>query len=297
LPDLQALFQRFQEFPTIPELWISSDLRSDGYCFGARIPETRTRKEPMNERQKPTKTVKSTENQEPAGVTRRDFIQTALTVGTAMVVGVGASASAQAQSTRTTGLKGIRRPPPKLVAEPVLKIESYFGPTTAYLTRGWIFKVSGAPQGAAVAWSGTGSFQYAMPNAVIATFQAPGQNTVSVSCTVGGKTYSASLKLVAKDANNYARLGGKAQCPSDAHGCPACPHTVMGPIIEGHKLYKLDGLPIARVGDHGVHASCCGPNSFVISAGDSEVLIDGKPAARIGDATQHCGGKGKIISR
>jgi uncharacterized Zn-binding protein involved in type VI secretion len=59
----------------------------------------------------------------------------------------------------------------------------------------------------------------------------------------------------------------------------------------------LDGLPIARVGDHGIHASCCGPNSFVISEGDSEVLIDGKPAARIGDATQHCGGKGKIISR
>lgn len=251
----------------------------------------------MTERQKPTETVKSTEDRESAGVTRRGFIQTALTAGTAMVVGVGASAPAQAQSTRPTGPEGILRPPPKLAAEPVLKIESYFGLTTAYLTRGWIFKVTGAPQGATLAWSGTGSFQYAMANAAMATFQAPGQNTVSVSCTVGGKTYSASLKLVAKDANKYARLGGKAQCPADAHGCPACPHNVVGPIIEGHPRYNLDGLPIARVGDHGVHAACCGPNIFVISEGDSEVLIDGKPAARIGDATQHCGGKGKIISR
>ena len=67
LPDLQALSQRFRELPTIPELWILSDLRSDGYCFGARIPETRTREEPMTERQKPTETVKSTEDQDPAG--------------------------------------------------------------------------------------------------------------------------------------------------------------------------------------------------------------------------------------
>ena len=118
LPDLQALSQRFRELPTIPELWILSDLRSDGYCFGARIPETRTREEPMTERQKPTETVKSTEDQEPAGVTRRDFIQTALTAGTAMVVGVGASAPAQAQSTRPTGPEGILRPPPSWPPSP-----------------------------------------------------------------------------------------------------------------------------------------------------------------------------------
>jgi uncharacterized Zn-binding protein involved in type VI secretion len=183
--------------------------------------------------------------------------------------------------------------------EPAPKIESAFGPTTAYLTRGWIFTVSGAPEGATLAWSGTGTFQYqpAIPNAVTATFRAPGRNTVSVSYTVGGKTYFTSLELVAKDADAYARLGGIAQCDADVHGCPACPHPVHGPIIEGHRLYMLDGLPIARVGDRGVHAACCGPNTFVIAEGDGDVLIDGKAAARIGDATQHCGGRGRIIRR
>jgi uncharacterized Zn-binding protein involved in type VI secretion len=50
------------------------------------------------------------------------------------------------------------------------------------------------------------------------------------------------------------------------------------------------------VGDHGVHAGCCGSNTFVIKTGDPNVLIDGKPAARVGDQTQHCGGTGRIIS-
>jgi uncharacterized Zn-binding protein involved in type VI secretion len=50
------------------------------------------------------------------------------------------------------------------------------------------------------------------------------------------------------------------------------------------------------VGDNGVHAACCGPNTFVIEEGDPEVLIDGRPAARVGDSTRHCGGFGHLVS-
>jgi len=233
-------------------------------------------------------------------VTRRAFIRTALTAGTAMVVGVSTARSAEAESPRPIPdpvlPPGVRRPPFRLPVDTVLKIESYFGPTTAYLTRDWIFKVTGAPQGAVLVWSGTGTFQTHIPGAVKATFRAAGKNTISVSCTLAGVTQSASLELVAKDADNYARVGGTARALC-AHGCPACPHPVVGPIISGSSTYMLDGRPIACVGGRGTHVACCGPNTFVISTGDGEVLIDGKAAARIGDVTTHCGGKGTIVTR
>jgi uncharacterized Zn-binding protein involved in type VI secretion len=236
-----------------------------------------------------------------AALTRRAFMRGALTAGTTLGVGAGAAASARADLARP--LPGpvvppeLRPPPVRLPVEPVLKIESYFGPTTAYLTRDWIFKVTGAPRGGTLVWSGTGKFQVQLPDTVKATFRAAGSNTISVTCTLDGRTYSASLDLIAKDADKYARVGGKARCHSDAHGCPACPHDVLGPIISGSPTYLLDGLPIARVGDRGTHAACCGPNTFVIATGDNEVLVDGKAAARIGDATTHCGGQGTITSR
>lgn len=232
-------------------------------------------------------------------LTRRAFVRGAVTAGAALAAGVTAR-SVRADLPRQPGPvvpPELRPAPIELPAKVVLKIESFFGPTVAYLTRDWIFKVVGAPAGATLVWSGTGQFQVQQPGTVKATFNAPGKNTISVTCTLGGRTYSASLDLVAKDADKYARLGGKAHCPADAHGCPACPHPVTGPIISGSPTFNLDGLPIARVGDRGVHAACCGPCIFVITGGDDEVLVDGKAAARIGDVTTHCGGRGMIISR
>ncbi|MFH2065239.1 MAG: PAAR domain-containing protein [Pseudomonadota bacterium] len=91
-------------------------------------------------------------------------------------------------------------------------------------------------------------------------------------------------------------MGSIAHCPNDAHGCPACPHPVRGPIQSGSPYVLIEGKPAARVGDSGIHAACCGPNTFMITTGDPNVLIDGKPAARLGDQTKHCGGVGKIVS-
>ena len=91
------------------------------------------------------------------------------------------------------------------------------------------------------------------------------------------------------------RLGDKAKCPIDAHGCVGCPHSVSGPVIQGSSDVLVNGKPVARKGDSGVHGVCCGPNRFVIARGSSTVFVNGKPVTRNGDMTIHCGGIGKMI--
>jgi len=49
------------------------------------------------------------------------------------------------------------------------------------------------------------------------------------------------------------------------------------------------------VGDPGIHAPCCGPNSWTATAGSGTVLINNMPAHRMGDQDTHCGGVGKLI--
>jgi uncharacterized Zn-binding protein involved in type VI secretion len=85
-------------------------------------------------------------------------------------------------------------------------------------------------------------------------------------------------------------------CPADAHGCPACPHPVVGPGTAGSDNVLTNGLPSLRVGDPGVHAACCGPNSWNAKAGSGTVLINGKPAHRLSDQVKHCGGMGQTIT-
>lgn len=91
------------------------------------------------------------------------------------------------------------------------------------------------------------------------------------------------------------RVGDKAQVPADAHGCPACPHTCIGPAIQGSPDVLTNGRPSLRIQDPGVHAACCGPNTWVAAKGSSTVFINNKPAHRQSDQTTHCGGSGMLI--
>jgi uncharacterized Zn-binding protein involved in type VI secretion len=111
----------------------------------------------------------------------------------------------------------------------------------------------------------------------------------------GNREIRKEYKVEAVSPKGYARLGDKSLCEADGHGCPACPHTTIGPITSGSPTVMIGGLPAARVDDAGVTAACCGPSTFVIAAGDPTVLIDGRPAARFGDRTRHCGGVGRIV--
>lgn len=81
----------------------------------------------------------------------------------------------------------------------------------------------------------------------------------------------------------------------DAHGCPACPHPAIGPAIVGSPDVNVNGRPALRVDDRGIHAACCGPNTWTATTGALTVFINGKAAHRQGDTQTHCGGIGKLM--
>ncbi len=91
------------------------------------------------------------------------------------------------------------------------------------------------------------------------------------------------------------RLGDNSKVDSDAHGCPACPHPCVGPLILGSPTVFVNSMPAGRVTDIGVHAACCGPNMWTASKGSPNVFINGLKAHRKDDKDTHCGGNGKMI--
>jgi len=91
------------------------------------------------------------------------------------------------------------------------------------------------------------------------------------------------------------RVGDNAFCPACAHGCPACPHPVIGPAVSGSPNVLVNKMPAMRVGDPGVHVACCDGNNWKVAKGSSTVLINNKPASRISDQTSHCGGVGMVV--
>lgn len=149
-----------------------------------------------------------------------------------------------------------------------------------------------------VRWSGTARFRPKRGAESRPKFRKKsGMNKIRLRVKYKGRVRTKIFKVeTVHAAPRYARVGSTAFNPRDAHGCPSEPHAVSGPIINGSTLVTVEGLPAARKGDNGVHAACCGPNTFIVAEGDPEVLIEGKPAARIGDKTDHCGGSGEIIS-
>lgn len=94
-----------------------------------------------------------------------------------------------------------------------------------------------------------------------------------------------------------ARVSDLSKGDPHAHGCPACPHPVQGPIVQGSPSVLINGLPAARVGDMGVSAACCGPNIYELSVGSSTVFINGKAAVRKNDDIKQClSFTGKVIT-
>jgi len=91
------------------------------------------------------------------------------------------------------------------------------------------------------------------------------------------------------------RLGDKSQVPADAHGCGGCPHPAIGPAITGAATVLVNDRPALRVSDTGVHAACCGPNTWVAVKGSATVLIENLQAHRLGDQDAHCGGMGFLV--
>jgi len=91
------------------------------------------------------------------------------------------------------------------------------------------------------------------------------------------------------------RLGDKSRATVDAHGCLACPHSVVGPAVQCSTDVLVNNRGALRVGDKGIHAACCGPNMWTAQMGSTTVLINNMPAHRKGDMDIHCGGVGSLI--
>ena len=175
------------------------------------------------------------------------------------------------------------------------------GRSPKVFTSGWLFgarcvRAKGTPAeadlSAEVEWGGTATFTPARGTPVRPRFATAGTNKLTLACGGAKKTFV----IETVRTTLFARLGHQAHAPADAHGCPACPHSPTGPIVQGSPSVLVDGLPAARSGDYGMHASCCGGNMFRIAGGNAEgVLIDGRPAATLGALTLHCGGRGHIV--
>ena len=84
--------------------------------------------------------------------------------------------------------------------------------------------------------------------------------------------------------------------PADAHGCPACPHPVIGPALSGSPDVQINGLSALRIGDPGVHAACCGPNVWACLTGSETVYVNNIAHHRLYDLQVHCGGIGFLVT-
>ena len=73
------------------------------------------------------------------------------------------------------------------------------------------------------------------------------------------------------------------------------PSVLRHSTVSGSPNVFVNNLMALRVGDPGVHAACCGPNTWTAAAGSGTVMINNKPAHRLGDADTHCGGSGNLI--
>jgi uncharacterized Zn-binding protein involved in type VI secretion len=86
------------------------------------------------------------------------------------------------------------------------------------------------------------------------------------------------------------RLGDLSQVTEpDKHGCPACPHPAIGPAISASPDVMVNDRPGLRDGDPGIHAFCCGTNTWTAEGGSGTVFYNRKPAHRKEDNQIHCG--------
>lgn len=172
------------------------------------------------------------------------------------------------------------------------------GKSVSVFESGWMFGAKVVADGVDVSdevkWSGTGSFQPEIGMRSRPSFSSVGSNTITISYHKEKISLSKTITVNAVSSEGYAKVGDYAKCPADAHGCPACPHSVSGPITTGSSIVLIGGRPAARQGDVGTHAACCKSNTYKITGATGEVIINGKQAAKRGDQTTHCGGVGRI---
>jgi uncharacterized Zn-binding protein involved in type VI secretion len=92
-----------------------------------------------------------------------------------------------------------------------------------------------------------------------------------------------------------SRLGDQSYVPADNHFRVRCPHQCIGPAETGSLNVLVNNLPALRILDMGIHAQCCGSNTWIAVEGSKTVFINNLPAHRLGDLDMHCGGPGYMV--
>lgn len=92
------------------------------------------------------------------------------------------------------------------------------------------------------------------------------------------------------------RAGDTSYCDADTHGDSCCAHAVSGPAVTSSANVAINGRGALRLGDSGVHSSCCSEGTWQATRGAPRVLINDLAAHRTTDATVHCGGSGALVS-
>ena len=116
-----------------------------------------------------------------------------------------------------------------------------------------------------------------------------------VEIAVDDARYSMPLYLAAHGVEVWTMDYRTHFVPADAHGNRCCPHPATGPAISGSPNVMVNNQPALRVGDNGMHATCCGPNTWIAQQGSSVVLINMMQSHRLYDVDIHCGGPGYMI--
>jgi hypothetical protein len=99
------------------------------------------------------------------------------------------------------------------------------------------------------------------------------------------------------------RFNGKDFCFCPKHNCKSCAkcgHKVQGPATMGAAHTMVNGVPVLRIGDQGVHdkQTCCGPNKWVAmkTITPHKVFVEGKEVFCVGDISLHDGkDQGKLM--
>lgn len=196
--------------------------------------------------------------------------------------------------------------PPSMIS---LKLTYPLGESPKVFDKGWKFGASciindgtGDEKDISntVEWSGTATFSPSIGAQSSPVFNTVGANIIKLKAKgPDGEWIEKEFSVTTVASKDYAHKGSIAMCTADSHGehdCPACPHTVFGPLQRCASDVLINGSPAARKGDVGSSIGCCvGLQEFTIIEGDPQVLIHGIPAAKYGSKTQHCGGVGALV--
>ena len=87
------------------------------------------------------------------------------------------------------------------------------------------------------------------------------------ACGGVGNITTSPAPMVLLDGRAVAAVGSRIDVGRDAHGCPACPHACVGPVVTGVPSVLENGRPVAVAGSETSSTGCCRPAAGVIPKG------------------------------